>query len=220
VSVMNVGQPRRAAFTLVILAVAICGGACKGGQGRTASPDSVQAAVTEIRQMVRNMDDHPDGTASQAHAIRSMQEALKGLNGKSSADVHGPRLVVAELGTVTAVRNGVSLRLQWIDPEADATGLYVLDAGGRERRFENVMRWDDETRRLIGQNALTRAGFPVFADEKTTGAWDGVDHFWPPLKLDLQAVKAGAKVGLITKSGQKTKAIELFVDPVMLKPLL
>ena len=39
-----------------------------------------------------------------------------------------------------------------------------------------------------------------------------VHELWPALKVNLDQLTNGARVGLITKDGRRTKTIEIFLD--------
>jgi hypothetical protein len=203
-----VGLIRCISLLAVLLTVS-----CKSRQAANASPDPVQVADSRIDEMVREMETHPDGTARQRHTIKSIREALTKLKGKSVANFGEPVLIVAEVSGIPAAKDALSLKIHYVDPAWDATGLYVLEPQGHERRFDNSITWSADERDYYRSNALRDIAYPVIVDEKSASAWVGIRNVSPALKFDSNALRAGIKVGFITKSGGRTPAVDVFFSP-------
>jgi len=181
-------------------------------QRRRSAADPVQSARSELERMVLNMESSPNGTDIQRRLIKAMNEAVSELNDKSAANLSEPLPVVAIFGALDRVKGGFSLSIEWVDPGVDATGIFVLPANGDELVFDHVIKWTPADLDTFQANAYLRMGFPIQFDEASTKAREGVHELWPALKVNLDQLTNGARVGLITKDGRRTKTIEIFLD--------
>jgi hypothetical protein len=127
-------------------------------------------------------------------------------SGKTTEDVKEPVPFMAEIGG-TEFDGALSLKLEWLDPMAVATGVYLVDeTTKREIDFREVI---EATR---GSDAWNQGGFPVFFDAKTADAWKGIKAGRPPLSMSRDQIKGDLRVGLISKDGAKSRLIPVFID--------
>jgi hypothetical protein len=174
----------------------------------------VQGAVEILKTQLQNMETHPDGTPSQRHAVSSIRAALPKLSGETARTLKAPTPVVAEIGGILDRPDMLSLQIQCVDPGFDATGVYVVDSFGKTSEFPDALSWwdnndDRKTARVTGWRQFALA---VAFDQKAKDEWAATrPAFGPVLTLDRAAVKSNAKVGLISRSGVRSAAVDLFV---------
>ena len=174
--------------------------------------DRVQRARASLVSILANMSSHPNGTSEQAYAVRSLTQAIRALDGRNENDFWGPMLVMVTEGALPEEPGARSLRIDWVDPRLEATGIYVSDAAGHVTRFESIIRWDPAYPGDASTDAYRKMGFPLEFDASSAEAWHAVQKRWPAVNLNPALLSTGTKVGLITKDGTLTPAVELFSE--------
>lgn len=195
----------------IIAIMVICIGSCNR-VSQDPKPDRVELARQSLQNIVCLMESNPDGSESQTHAIKAINQAILKLDGKTAKSLNDPLPIMASLGSVAKLRGGLSLRIDWVDPGFDATGLFIVDGKRKETAFEHVIAWTASERDQTPSNGYLRMGFPVEFDEETTKAWEGASELRPPLHVDVRTWDNATSVGLITKEGRRTATVEIFVE--------
>jgi hypothetical protein len=163
-------------------------------------------AKSTITSELEGMVAHSDGSEFSQRLAEEIREAVASLP-DSSSELAEPLPVTAELSTY-GPPNALSLKVQWIDPLHESTGIYVIDHNGQTFEFKNSILWGHEST----ANAWTQRAFLMnFYGEAQSVKWNPPNSD-PSIGLPWDAATVGQpKVGLTTTSGRSTKAINLIV---------
>ena len=164
--------------SVVALALFFCFSSCRR---QDPAADRVRVARAALQNSETLMESHPDGTESQKYAIIATRKALLKLGSSTPGTVHDPFPVMAEFGRVSGTKDGLSLRVCWVDPEIDVTGIFIVKPDRTETAFPRIVKWTANERDQMRFDRYLRKGFPVEFDERSTQAWAGIAESSPPL---------------------------------------
>jgi hypothetical protein len=187
------------------------------GCERKAAPqqaaDSVRTARSLLEFAVQEAESHPRDGPARDNAIKSMRTAIDQLTGVSAQSLPEPLLVVAEITGSPPESGSMFLKLRYVDPRAQVNQIYLLDSAGVPMIYDTIWKRSARLRKWLGENALIEIPFAVAVDDKSEIATNKIPHTGPMLRLDVNELEKGMKVGFITVSGKKTPPVNICFAP-------
>jgi hypothetical protein len=171
-----------------------------------------------IGRMLRNMQNHPDGSLEQQYLVDAYERALKSLHGLTAADLSGPMPIAAFfVAREKAADVTPSLTVEWLERDFAVTGVYIIDTAGRTHDFGAAFEWESGHKSLLAGTHFLSCGLAIAIDGKTAARWEAAESRWPIIRLERELLRGDVKIGLLTKDGDRTAPIGAYVDEKLIR---